>query len=263
MTSDTKPTPTWRISLEGKLVLVTGASRGIGEAIACAAAEAGARLLLVARKLPDLDRVAARIRAGGGQAVAVACHTGKPDEIAKLFARAAELGDVDGLVNNAATNPFFGPLLDIPEAAFDKTFEVNLKGYLNLIRAFVSTRRQRGMSGGSIVNIASIAALRASPMQGAYAMTKAAVISMTQTLAVELGSSGIRVNAIAPGLVETRFASAIVENPAIRNLLVERTPLRRHAQPEEIAAAAVYLLSPASSFATGSVVAVDGGYLAQ
>jgi NAD(P)-dependent dehydrogenase (short-subunit alcohol dehydrogenase family) len=256
------PSHTWKTTLHGKLILVTGASRGIGQAIACAASEAGARLLLAARKLPDLEEVASRIRTAGGEAIPVACHTGKPEDVAALFERGRTLGGVDGLVNNAATNPHFGPLLDCPEAAFDKTFEVNLKGYLHCIRAFTGALRQRGAAAGSVVNVASVAGLRAAPMQGTYGMTKAAVLSMTKTLAVELAGSGVRVNAIAPGLVETRFAAAIVQNPAVRALVVDRTPQRRHAQPEEIAAAAVYLLSDASSFTTGSVIVVDGGLLA-
>jgi NAD(P)-dependent dehydrogenase (short-subunit alcohol dehydrogenase family) len=176
-----------------------------------------------------------------------------------MFARAIErFGRVDGLVNNAATNPYFGPLIDTPDAAIDKTFEVNVKGYLYCARALVRHARERG-GGGAIVNIASIAGLRAAIMQGIYGASKAAVISMTQTLATELGGSGIRVNAIAPGLVETRFASALVNNPAILKQVVGRTPLGRHAQPPELAGAAIYLLSDAASFTTGTTLVVDGG----
>src|SRR5439155_11060920 len=156
------------------------------------------------------------------------------------------------------TNPYFGPLIDTPDAAIDKTIEVNVKGYLYVARGFVKHARARG-GGGSIVNVASIAGTRAAPMQGIYGATKAAVISMTQTLAFELGSSGVRVNAIAPGLVDTKFAAAIVGNKMLRDHVVGRTPLARHAQPAEIAGAATYLLSDASSFTTGSVMVVDGG----
>ncbi len=205
------------------------------------------------------------------QALAVACHTGKAEEVDALFAKAVErFGRVDGLVNNAATNPYFGPLLDTPDAAIDKTVEVNLRGYLYCARAFVrQVRAQPAVAGdggsssaGAIVNIASVAGTRAAPMQGVYGMTKAAVISMTQTLAFELGGSQIRVNAIAPGLVETKFASALVGNPVLRDHVVKRTPLARHAQPVEIAGAAVYLLSDAASFTTGAVLVVDGGMTA-
>jgi NAD(P)-dependent dehydrogenase (short-subunit alcohol dehydrogenase family) len=246
--------------LAGRIALVTGASRGIGEAIARACVESGARVALGSRKQPDLDKVVASLPPE--RAIAIACHTGKPDDVDALFAKAVErFGRVDGLVNNAATNPYFGPLIDTPDAAVDKTFEVNVRGYLYCMRAFVKHARTRG-GGGSIVNVASVAGTRAAPMQGIYGATKAAVISMTQTLAFELGGSQIRVNAIAPGLVETRFASAIVNNPMLRDHVISRTPLQRHAQPSEIAGAAVYLLSDAASFTTGALVVIDGGMTA-
>jgi NAD(P)-dependent dehydrogenase (short-subunit alcohol dehydrogenase family) len=243
--------------LKDKVIVITGASRGIGEAIARAAVDAGARVALASRKQADLDRVAGSLPAD--RAIAVACHTGKAEDVDAMFARAVDkFGRVDGLVNNAATNPYFGPLIDTPDAAIDKTFEVNVKGYLYCARAMVKHARARG-GGASIVNIASIAGMRAAMMQGIYGATKAAVISMTQTLAAELGSSAIRVNAIAPGLVETRFASALVNNPSILERVVSRTPLGRHAQPPELAGAAVYLLSDAASFTTGTTLVVDGG----
>ena len=246
--------------LKDKVIVITGASRGIGEAIARACVEAGARVVLASRKQADLDQVAGSLPAES--ALAVAAHTGKAAEVDQLFAAAvARFGRVDGLVNNAATNPYFGPLIETPDAAIDKTFEVNVKGYLSCARGLVKHARERG-GGASIVNIASIAGTRAAPMQGIYGATKAAVISMTQTLAFELGSSNIRVNAIAPGLVETKFASALVKNPAIHDQIVNRTPLHRHAQPAELAGAAVYLLSDAASFTTGTVIVVDGGMTA-
>ena len=245
--------------LKDKVIVITGASRGIGEAIARACVDAGAKVVLASRKQADLDRVAAAL---GDRALAVACHTGKPEDVDAMMAKALEkFGRVDGYVNNAATNPYFGPLVDTPDSAIDKTFEVNVRGYLYGARAFVRHARGRD-GGGSIVNIASIAGIRAAPMQGIYGATKAAVISMTQTLAFELGSSKIRVNAIAPGLVETKFAAAIVQNPMLHDHVVNRTPLGRHAQPSEIAGAAVYLLSDAASFTTGSVMVVDGGLTA-
>jgi NAD(P)-dependent dehydrogenase (short-subunit alcohol dehydrogenase family) len=244
--------------LKDKVIVVTGASRGIGEAIARAAIDNGAKVVLASRKQADLDKVAGSLPAD--RAIALACHTGKPEDVDALFARALDkFGRIDGVVNNAATNPYFGPLIDTPDAAIDKTFEVNVRGYLYVARAFVKHARTRE-GGGSIVNIASVAGLRASPMQGIYGATKAAVISMTQTLAFELGGSKIRVNAIAPGLVETKFASAIVQNPMLRDHVVNRTPLARHAQPPEIAGGAVYLLSDAASFTTGTVLVVDGGF---
>jgi len=243
--------------LKDKVIVITGASRGIGEAIARAAVEANARVVLASRKQADLERVASSLPAD--RALAVACHTGKAEDVDAMFARAVErFGRVDGLVNNAATNPYFGPLIDTPDAAIDKTFEVNVKGYLYCARALVKHARSRS-GGGAIVNIASIAGLRAALMQGIYGATKAAVISMTQTLASELGSSGIRVNAIAPGLVETKFAATLVNTPAILERVVSRTPLGRHAQPPELAGAAIYLLSDAASFTTGTTLVVDDG----
>lgn len=246
--------------LQDKVIVVTGASRGIGEAIARAAIDAGAKVVLASRKQVDLDRVAGALPSN--RVLAVAAHTGKAEDVEALFARALDkFGRIDGVVNNAATNPYFGPLVDTPDSAIDKTIEVNIKGYLYVARAFVKHARTRE-GGGSIVNIASVAGTRAAPMQGIYGATKAAVISMTQTLAFELGGSKVRVNAIAPGLVETKFASAIVQNPMLRDHVVNRTPLARHAQPREIAGAAIYLLSDASSFTTGSVMVVDGGLTA-
>jgi len=243
--------------LKDKVIVITGASRGIGEAIARACIDNGARVVLASRKQADLDRVVAGL---GDRAIAVACHTGKAEEVDALIAKAVEqFGRVDGVVNNAATNPYFGPLIDIPDAAMEKTFEVNVRGYLYVARAFVKHAQKRG-GGGSIVNIASVAGIRAAPMQGFYGATKAAVISMTQTLAFELGGQNIRANAIAPGLVETKFAAAIVGNPMLRDHVIKKTPLARHAQPSEIAGSVVYLLSDAASFQTGTTVVVDGGF---
>ncbi len=254
--------PTSQISLKDRVVVITGASRGIGKAIALACAEAGASVVLASRKLPDLDKVAAEIGAAGGTARAIACHTGKADQVKALFETAAsELGRVDALINNAATNPYFGPMIEITDSALDKTVEVNLKGYFYCIREYVRHLRSRGADSGAIVNVASVAGLRAAPAQGVYGMTKAAIVSMTQTLALELGSSQIRVNAIAPGLVDTKFAAAIVNNDALSKIWVSRTPLGRVAQPVEIAGAAVYLISEAASFVTGHVMVVDGGWV--
>jgi NAD(P)-dependent dehydrogenase (short-subunit alcohol dehydrogenase family) len=248
-----------RFRLDGRVAIVTGASRGIGEAIAVGFAEQGARVVLASRKIEELQKVAEKIAARGGMAMAFACHTGQAAQVQSLVeATVAAFGKVDVLVNNAATNPYFGPLLDIGDPALDKTIEVNLKGYFYAAREVARHLVSRA-AGGSIVNVASVAGMRAAPFQGVYGMTKAAVISMTQTLAFELGGQGIRVNAIAPGLVETRFAAAIVQNEALRGRVVERTPLGRHAQPEEIVGAALYLASDAASYVNGHTLVVDGG----
>ncbi|MBT8211851.1 MAG: glucose 1-dehydrogenase [Acidimicrobiia bacterium] len=245
------------ITLTDKTVIVTGASRGIGEAIAQASARAGANVVLASRKQEGVDAAAAAITAEGGSALAVACHMGDADQVSELFVRTRQaFGPVHGLVNNAATNPYFGPMLAIEEAAFDKTIEVNVKGPLVASRAFV----EQAAPGASIVNIASVAGTRAAPMQGVYGMTKAALISMTQTLAHELGPMGVRVNTIAPGLVETRFAGALIQNEELLKHVVDRTPVGRHGQPDEIAGAAVYLLSGAASYMTGQIMVIDGGW---
>jgi NAD(P)-dependent dehydrogenase (short-subunit alcohol dehydrogenase family) len=162
------------------------------------------------------------------------------------------------LVNNAGTNPYFGPFLNADMGAWDKTFDVNLKGYFWCAREVARHLVARG-APGSIVNIASVAGLVASPMQGVYSMTKAAVISMTKTLAIELGPSKIRVNAIAPGFVDTRLASAILKNDDLLKSLVGRTPLGRYGEPDEIAGGALYLASDAASFLTGHTLVIDGG----
>jgi len=247
------------IHVNGKVALVTGGSRGIGESIAKALGQSGAQVAIASRKLEGVSAAAERLRAEGVTVEPFACHTGRPDQVEALIAAVvARFGKVDVLVNNAATNPHFGPMMTADDAAFDKTFEVNARGYLNVAKAVARHLVGRG-APGSIINVASIMGLGAAPLQGIYGMTKAAVVSMTQTLAVELASSGIRVNAIAPGLVDTRFAAAIVGNQDLVEMERKRTPQARYAQPDEIAGAALFLASDAASFVTGHTLVVDGG----
>jgi NAD(P)-dependent dehydrogenase (short-subunit alcohol dehydrogenase family) len=246
--------------LRDKVAIVTGASRGIGAAIAANMAEEGAKVVLVSRKIDGLQGVADEIRGNGGDAMPVACHVGHPNQRQEMLDQALKgYGKVDILVNNAATNPHFGPMLSIDEGAWDKTFEVNVKGYFGMIQLVASHLQQR-KSKGSVVNIASVVGQMAAPMQGVYAMTKAAVISMTKTLAMELGGSGIRVNAIAPGLIETKFAQVLVDNDAIRKTIVDRTAVGRIGQPRDIAGGAVFLASDESDYLTGDVMVIDGGW---
>ncbi|MFO0585889.1 MAG: glucose 1-dehydrogenase [Polyangiaceae bacterium] len=247
------------IHLEGKVVLVTGGSRGIGEAIAKACGEAGAKVAIASRKIEGVNAAVERLRAEGIDAAGFACHTGKVEDVKRLIAGVVEkFGKIDVLVNNAATNPFFGPMMVVDDAAFDKTFEVNVKGYFYVAREVIRHLMDRG-APGSIVNIASIQGLGGAPLQGVYAMTKAAVISMTRTLAVEMASAKIRVNAIAPGLVDTKFAAALLTNKDILDRVVSRTPQARYGEPHEIAGAAVFLASDAASYVTGETIVIDGG----
>jgi len=245
-------------SLKGKVALVTGASRGIGESIARALAEHGAKVIISSRKQESLDPVADSINEAGGDCTAVACHTGQAEAIADLFERVkADFGRLDVLVNNAATNPYFGPAVNIEMGAFDKTFEVNVKGYFMMIQHAAPIMVEQG--GGSIINVASIAGLSPGPMQAVYSMTKAAVINMTKGFAKELGSAKVRCNAIAPGVIETKFASVLINTPEIYDQFIERIPMQRHGQPNEIAGMAVYLASDASAYTTGAVMVIDGG----
>jgi NAD(P)-dependent dehydrogenase (short-subunit alcohol dehydrogenase family) len=245
-------------SLAGRVAIITGASRGIGEAIARAFVAQGAQVVLAARKLEALAAVADSL---GDAAHAVAAHTGKEADCVALVAEAVRVfGKADILVNNAGTNPYFGPLLGASAAAWEKTFEVNLKGYFWASRELANHLAGR-RAPGAIVNIASINGLRAAPQQGVYGMTKAAVVSMTKTLAVELVPAGIRVNAIAPGLIETRLSEALSKDDELAKEWQQRTPLRRVGTPDEVAGAAVYLASDAASYVTGEVLVVDGGVM--
>ncbi len=244
--------------LTGKVAVITGASRGIGQAIAEQLAEAGAKVVISSRKQDGLDPIADGIRAKGGEALAVAAHNGSKEALQALIKSTVDAyGRVDILVNNAATNPHFGTMLEAEDSMWQKTIEVNSMGNIWLTQAVVPHMRQQG--GGKIVNIASINGLRPGRMQGIYSMTKAGVISLTQTLALELAGDNIQVNAVAPGLVKTKFARAIWENDVLLEAIINRTPAGRMGEPEDIAGMVLFLASPASNFATGQVFVVDGG----
>jgi NAD(P)-dependent dehydrogenase (short-subunit alcohol dehydrogenase family) len=247
--------------LSGRVALVTGGSRGIGRAIAMLLARHGAAIVVGSRKLAGCEAVASEIRAAGGKASALACHIGDVDQIVAAFREVdARHGRIDILINNAATNPYFGPTVDMEIAAFQKTVDVNIRGFY--LASIEAGRRMISQGKGAIVNIASVNAFRPMDGQVVYSMTKAAIVNMTQGLAREWGRKGVRVNALAPGLVETKFAAAVHGDTKRRALAEGLTPLGRIAQPEEIAGAALYLVSDAASFTTGSCLTVDGGWLA-
>ncbi len=245
-------------NFEGKVALINGGSRGIGEAFAMEYAKRGAKVIVSSRKQAGVDAVAQAIRDAGGQAEGVACHTGDGEQIAALFSHIKEhYGRLDVLINNAATNPYFGPIINAPESAFDKTFEVNVKGYFMMAQQAARIMAEQG--SGSIINVSSIEGMSPSPMMGIYSMTKAAVIMLTKTMAKELGPVNVRSNCICPGLTETKFASVLIDTPEIYDQYISAAPMARHAQPEEIVGAAVFLGSEASSYTTGTVITCDGG----
>jgi len=246
-----------KIDMTGKVAVVNGASRGIGEAIARGLAACGAHLVLTSRRQESVQDVADAITADGGKAIARACHAGHMDEIDQLFEFVrSDIGRLDILINNAATNPYFGPATGLTPEAFDKTVDVNLKGPYFMSSRAVPLMAESG--GGSIVNVASIAALMSLPGQAVYAMTKAGLVSVTKSFAKEYGSKGIRVNAILPGVVETKLAAAMVEDPSVQKWL-SRLPAGRAGQPEDMVAGVLYLASDQAAYTTGTTLVMDGG----
>jgi NAD(P)-dependent dehydrogenase (short-subunit alcohol dehydrogenase family) len=247
--------------LKGKVALITGASRGIGEAIAKLLAIHGAYVILTSRKLEGLRRVEQEIALAGGSVESRACHGGDMEQIQALFAAIeGSRGRLDILVNNAGTNPFFGDILSADEKAWDKTCDVNLKGYFFMSQH--AAKMMRKIGGGAIVNVASVNGVRPAPFQGIYSITKAGIIAMTKAFAKELAPYRIRVNALLPGLTDTKFSAALTQNKDILKMVLPNIPLGRIARPEEMAGAVLYLVSDAASYTTGSCLTVDGGMLA-
>jgi NAD(P)-dependent dehydrogenase (short-subunit alcohol dehydrogenase family) len=245
-------------SLQGKVAVLTGASRGIGRAIALRLAAAGARVVVSSRRLDNVEAVADEIRASGGEALALEAHVGDPAAVEALVARSAEAyGGLDIVVNNAATNPHFGPLLSADEGQWDKILDTNTKGAFRLCKAVVP--HMQALGGGKILTIASLAGLAPSPGMGLYGISKAALIMLTQQLAVELGPDNIQVNAIAPGVIKTRFSQLLWQTPQIAEPTLGRLPLGRFGEPGDVAGLALFLASPDADYITGGVYVVDGG----
>ncbi len=244
-------------SLKGKVALITGASRGIGQAIAVGYARAGADVIVASRKLPDLEKVAQEIRGMGRKSLAVEAHVARMEEIKNLLSKIKEeFGKIDILVNNAGTNPTMASALDVDERAWDSIMNLNLKGLFFLSQAAARVMKEKG--GGKIINVASTAGITPDLLP-IYSISKAAVIMATKVMAQQWAQYNIRVNAIAPGLTKTRFSEALWNNPDILKMAMSKTPMGRVAEPEEMVGAAIYLASDASSYVTGQVIALDGG----
>lgn len=244
--------------LTDRIALVTGASRGIGEAIARLLAKQGAHVIVSSRKLDDCSRVVADITAAGGSAHALACHVGRMEDIEAAFEHIRQTyGRLDILVNNAAANPYYGHVLDTTLSAYEKTVDVNLRGYFFM--SVQAGRLMRERSSGAIVNVASVNALQPGDQQAIYSITKAGVVNMTKAFAKECGPLGIRVNALLPGLTKTKFAGTLFDDPAVYQAWMSRVPLRRHAEPVDMAGTVLYLVSDAARYTTGECIVVDGG----
>jgi len=248
-------------SLKGKVALITGGSRGIGKATALGFASAGADVAIASRKLPDLEQVATEIRGLGRKALPVSAHVGRLEEIKSLVNTVCqEFGKIDILVNNAGTSPDMSPMLDLEERLWDSIINLNLKGVIFLSQAVARVMKEH--DGGTIINVASVAGFRHEPNVGVYSISKAALITATKIMAQELAEYNIRVNAIAPGHIHTRLGDSIFEvAPEYREKFLQRVPMRRIGDPDEIVGAMLYLASDASSYVTGATIVVDGGTL--
>ncbi|MEL6250857.1 MAG: glucose 1-dehydrogenase [Bacteroidota bacterium] len=249
-----------RFNLEGKVAIVTGSSKGIGEAIARGLAEFGAKVIVSSRKQDAVDEVAAAFKADGLEAHGIACHVGDEEQLKALVEGTIEkYGGVDILVNNAATNPFFGPLTQVDGATFEKIMNTNVKSCHLLGNMVHPIMKSRG--GGSIINISSVGGLKAPDMIAIYGVSKAALIMLTQVQAKEWGPDGVRVNAICPGLIKTKFSAALWQNEQMLKAVERNFPSRRIGEADEIAGMAVFLASDASSYSTGGAFTADGGLL--
>lgn len=246
------------LSLAGKVALVTGSSRGIGKATALVFADAGADVVVSSRKQADLDLVADEIRGMGRRALAVAAHNREPDDIRRLVETVLnEFGRIDILVNNAATNPWMGPLVDTAEKVYDQIMNTNLKGYF--LMSQLVARQMIAQKSGNIVNISSVGGVSPDAGLAPYCISKAGILMLTKSLAIELGEHNIRVNAIAPGVVQTKFSEALWTNEPLMAQEMAKTPLKRIAQPDEVARTALYLVSAAAAYVTGQTIVMDGG----
>ena len=249
-----------QFDLTGKVAIVTGSSKGIGKAIARGLAEQGAKVIISSRNQAACDEVADSFKADGLEAISIACHVGDASQRNHLVNATIEhFGGVDVLVNNAAINPTFAPLIQAQEETFDKIMNVNVKACMLLANLCFPSMKARG--GGSIINIASVEGLKPSPFLGMYSVSKAALIMLSQSQAKEWGSFNIRSNALCPGLIQTKFSAALWKNETILNQFINHLPAKRMAQPEEMIGLAVFLASEAASYCTGGVYTADGGYM--
>jgi NAD(P)-dependent dehydrogenase (short-subunit alcohol dehydrogenase family) len=244
--------------LTGKVAIVTGSTRGIGRAIATRFAQRGAQVVVSSRDAAACEAVAQELREAGGQAIGIAAHVGKKEQLENLVTQTVErLGGVDVLVCNAAVNPYYGPLSGISDDAYDRIMSSNVRSALWLSNLSYPHMAERG--GGSAIFLSSIAGLSGTNVLGAYAVSKTALIGLARSLAVEWGPAGIRVNCLAPGIVKTEFARALWDNPSIADPAVARTALRRLADADDVAGPAVFLASRAGAFVTGQTLVIDGG----